>query len=194
MINKIVDKKTMTTKEIAIALNVSYDTVNRCVKRIFPDKFQHGKTSYFSETEVAAISRELKNNKSVLSHQTVAVSATVQNSFTGLELQKNFYEASLAYAKFLESENEKLKAENKQLTHALEYDAIVGWKRWTDLKEEWKKDFEELKHRVSFGYLIEKAGLVAEEDYKEKVMGFDKFPTKMISPSGEEKLWNYFDR
>ena len=42
--------------------------------------------------------------------------------------------------------------------------------------------------------LIEKAGLIKDKDYCEKVMGMDCFPTKMISSSGEEKIWDYLDR
>ena len=83
------NEKTMTMQEIADAMGVSYDTVNRCVKRCFPEKLEHGKRAYFNEAEVAIISKELKGNSHVLSHQTVEVSATVKNTTTELEVISN---------------------------------------------------------------------------------------------------------
>ena len=112
---------------------------------------------------------------------------------TGSYVPKTLQEALRAYADELDRA-ERLQIENNQLEHALEYDKIVGWKRWIDIKNEWKETFIELQHRISFNFLIKKAELIEGEDYCEKVMGMDCFPTKMISSSGEEKIWDYLDR
>ena len=102
-------EKTMTMQQIADAIGVSYDTINRCVKRIFPDKLQHGKVAHFDEKEVACISKELKNNTSVLSHQTVAVSATVKNSTTRTEILENYKAATQAFVELIAAEKEELR-------------------------------------------------------------------------------------
>lgn len=118
---------------------------------------------------------------------------TIRKSGSYTTVPKTLQEALRAYADELDRA-EKLQLENKQLNHALEYDKIVGWKPWNKIKADWREDFVELQHKVNFKEIIEKADLIKGVDYIEKVMGFDKFPTKMISASGEEKLWNYFDR
>lgn len=106
-------KQVMTMQQIAQAMGVSYDTVNRCVKRIFPNKLQHGKTAYFDESEVACISKELKSNTAVLSHQTVEVSTTVKNATTRLEVLANYKAATKAMIELLEAEKAELQAENE---------------------------------------------------------------------------------
>lgn len=58
-------EKVMTVKEVASALGVSKDTILNCIKRILPNKLEHGKTTFLNEQEVACISKELKNNTSV---------------------------------------------------------------------------------------------------------------------------------
>lgn len=108
------EKQVMTMQQIAQAMGVSYDTVNRCVKRIFPNKLQHGKTAYFDESEVACISKELKSNTAVLSHQTVEVSATVKNTSTRLEVLANYKAATQAMIELLEAEKAELQAENER--------------------------------------------------------------------------------
>jgi DNA-binding Lrp family transcriptional regulator len=53
-------EKTMTVKEICQALNVPKRTVLDNIKKLFPDKLQHGKTTYLNEEEVSIVSAELK--------------------------------------------------------------------------------------------------------------------------------------
>lgn len=110
-------------QEIADAMGISYDTVNRCVKRIFPNKLQHGKTAYFDESEVACISKELKSNTAVLSHQTVEVSATVKNTTTRLEVLANYKAATQAMIELLEAEKAELQAENERQAAKIKEDA-----------------------------------------------------------------------
>jgi transposase len=122
--------KFMTIRNIADALGVSYDTINRCVKRIFPNKLQHGKTAYFDENEVACISKELKGNTAVLSHQTVEVSATVKNTTTEVEIIANYKQATEALVSMLNMKNQELQNENNNLKIELDES-----KEWTTLQK-----------------------------------------------------------
>lgn len=91
-------------------------------------------------------------------------------------------------------ENKRLLEQTKQMEHALNYTAVIGWKRWSDLKKELSQNFEIFKHRISFKTVAAEAGLVKETDYAERIYGEDCFPTTMISESGIDKIYNCFDR
>ena len=80
------------------------------------------------------------------------------------------------------------------MEHALNYTAVIGWKRWSDLKKELAQNFEIFKHRISFKTVAAEAGLVKETDYAERIYGEDCFPTTMVSESGIDKIYNCFDR
>lgn len=108
-------------------------------------------------------------------------------------------EAAQQFAQLLISRTEaiakskQLESENQQLVHALEYDEVVGWKKWSELKKELAQNFELLRHKINYTKLFDEVGLVENEDYKRKVMGFDKFPTVLISPEAEDMLWDWLD-
>jgi len=89
-------EKTMTTRELAEALGVSADTIKNCIRRIMPDKMQHGKATLLNETEVACISSELKNNDHVLDKLTGETVSRVENSTTELEILANARSAFMA--------------------------------------------------------------------------------------------------
>ena len=91
-------------------------------------------------------------------------------------------------------ENKRLLEQTKQMEHALNYTAVIGWKRWSELKKELAQNFEIFKHRISFKTVAAEAGLVKETDYAERIYGEDCFPTTMISESGIDKIYNCFDR
>ena len=91
-------------------------------------------------------------------------------------------------------ENKRLLEQTKQMEHALNYTAVIGWKRWSDLKKELAQNFEIFKHRISFKTVAAEAGLVKETDYAERIYGEDCFPTTMVSESGIDKIYNCFDR
>lgn len=65
MANELTTEKKMTTKEVANALGVSYDTANNAVKRLFPEIVKNGKTTFLNEMQVAAISKDIANNTDV---------------------------------------------------------------------------------------------------------------------------------
>ena len=91
-------------------------------------------------------------------------------------------------------ENKRLLEQTKQMEHALNYTAVIGWKRWSELKKELAQNFEIFKHRISFKTVAAEAGLVKETDYAERIYGEDCFPTTMISESGIDKIYNCYDR
>lgn len=93
----------------------------------------------------------------------------------------------------IQAENKRLLEQTKQMEHALEYDEVVGWKKWSELKKELAQNFELLRHKINYTKLFDEVGLVENEDYKRKVMGFDKFPTVLISPEAEDTLWDWLD-
>lgn len=121
-------EKTMTVKEIADVMGVSTDTIKNCIRRVYPDKMQNGKTTYLNEKEVACISFELKNNNSVLSHQTYEVSSQVQNAITDLEvissaatalknLQALLDRKEKEYQKIIEAQRPKVEAYDNFISH-----------------------------------------------------------------------------
>lgn len=79
----------MTVREVAEAMGVSLDTIKNCIRRIMPNKMQHGKTTYLDEKEVAFISKELKNNSQVLNQLTYEPASRVKNTTTELEVLSN---------------------------------------------------------------------------------------------------------
>lgn len=91
-------------------------------------------------------------------------------------------------------ENKRLLEQTKQMEHALNYTAVIGWKKWSDLKKELAQNFEIFQHRISFKTVAAEAGLVKETDYAERIYGEDCFPTTMISESGIDKIYNCYDR
>ena len=91
-------------------------------------------------------------------------------------------------------ENKRLLEQTKQMEHALNYTAVIGWKKWSDLKRELAQSFEIFQHRISFKTVAAEAGLVKETDYAERIFAEDCFPTTMISESGIDKIYNCYDR
>lgn len=91
-------------------------------------------------------------------------------------------------------ENKRLLEQTKQMEHALNYTAVIGWKKWSDLKRELAQSFEIFQHRISFKTVAAEAGLVKETDYAERIYGEDYFPTTMISESGIDKIYDCYDR
>lgn len=111
MNNELTLEKTMTVKEIAQAMGVSTDTVKNCIRRIMPEKMQNGKTTFLNEQEVTMISKELKSNTFVSSHQTYEVSSQVKNTTTRLEVLANYKAATQAMIELLEAEKAELQAQ-----------------------------------------------------------------------------------
>ena len=129
--------------------------------------------------------------------------ATMDNLQVGLSLQEiiksgnveaiDEYISIVRNATIAEHNYKLEQAKNQQLVHALEYDEVKDWKKWSDLKKELAQYFEMLRHKINYTKLFDEVGLVENEDYKKKVMGFDKFPTVLVSPEAEDMLWDWLD-
>ena len=145
----------------------------------------------------------MKNQTNQGKSSEVVKQATMDNLEIGVAanyvISSGSIEAAQQFAQLLISRTEaiakskQLESENQQLVHALEYDEVVGWKKWSELKKELAQNFELLRHKISYTKLFDEVGLVENEDYKRKVMGFDKFPTVLISPEAEDMLWDWLD-
>ena len=90
-------------------------------------------------------------------------------------------------------QNKQLLEQNYQLQHALDYTAVIGWKKWSDLKKKLAQDIELFQHRISFKTVAAEAELVKGVDYDERIYGEDCYPTTLISPTGEDKIYDRFD-
>ena len=128
----------------------------------------------------------LSKAEQMMDLQTIAESGNV-------DAMKQFMNRMVAYTQ-IQAENKRLLEQTKQMEHALNYTAVIGWKRWSDLKKELAQNFEIFKHRISFKTVAAEAGLVKETDYAERIYGEDCFPTTMISESGIDKIYNCYDR
>lgn len=133
----------------------------------------------------------------------VVKQATMDNLQAGLSLQEIIKSGnieaideyiSIVRNATLAEHNYKLEqAKNQQLEHALEYDQVKDWTPWNKLKNSWKQHFEMLRHKINYTELFDEVGLVEDKHYKKKVLGFDKFPTVLISPEAEDILWDWLD-
>ena len=122
----------------------------------------------------------------------IGVAANYVMSSGSIEAAQQFAQLLISRTEAI-AKSKQLESENQQLVHALEYDEVVGWKKWSDLKKELAQNFELLRHKINYTKLFDEVGLVENEDYKRKVMGFDKFPTVLISPEAEDMLWDWLD-
>ena len=122
----------------------------------------------------------------------IGVAANYVMSSGSIEAAQQFAQLLISRTEAI-AKSKQLESENQQLVHALEYDEVKDWKKWSELKKELAQNFEILRHRINYTKLFDEVGLVENEDYKRKVMGFDKFPTVLISPEAEDMLWDWLD-
>jgi phage antirepressor YoqD-like protein len=59
------DKPMMTVKEVAEALGVSRDLVEKRVRELMPDRMKQGETTFLSEAEVTAVKLRIEQNSSL---------------------------------------------------------------------------------------------------------------------------------
>ena len=164
----------------------------------------HNSEVFYDDYLVKLIQAKLLSNQANQGRASEVVKqATMDNLEIGVAanyvISSGSIEAAQQFAQLLISRTEaiakskQLESENQQLVHALEYDEVVGWKKWSELKKELAQNFELLRHKINYTKLFDEVGLVENEDYKKKVMGFDKFPTVLISPEAEDMLWDWLD-
>ena len=122
----------------------------------------------------------------------IGVAANYVMSSGSIEAAQQFAQLLISRTEAI-AKSKQLESENQQLVHALEYDEVKDWKKWSELKKELAQNFELLRHKINYTKLFDEVGLVENEDYKKKVLGFDKFPTVLISPEAEDMLWDWLD-
>ena len=162
------------------------------------------KAYYHPKVEEAFQAWLMKNQANQGRASATIKEATMENLEIGAAanyvMSSGSIEAAQQFAQLLISRTEaiakskQLEAKNKQLEHALNYTAVIGWKKWSDLKRELAQSFEIFQHRISFKTVAAEAGLVKETDYAERIFAEDCFPTTMISESGIDKIYNCYDR
>lgn len=114
MSKELNNEKTVTIKELSELFEVSKDVIIKRVKELFPDKMQHGKTTYLNEYEVTLLKKRLLQNSSLIS--TVDDRKQLQNINTELERNMIVMQAF----NILQEDNVKLKEENNNLQLKLE--------------------------------------------------------------------------
>ena len=162
-------------------------------------------TKYYHPKVEEAFQTWLMNNQTNQGRASATIKeATMENLEIGAAanyvMSSGSIEAAQQFAQLLISRTEaiakskQLEAKNQQLEHALNYTAVIGWKKWSDLKKELAQSFEIFQHRISFKTVAAEAGLVKETDYAERIFAEDCFPTTMISESGIDKIYDCYDR
>ena len=191
--------KTLEQIISSLSIETGFDTQNHIKKGGY-----HNSEVFYDEELVKLIQAKLMKNQANQGRASEVVKqATMDNLEIGVAanyvMSSGSIEAAQQFAQLLISRTEaiakskQLESENQQLVHALEYDEVVGWKKWSDLKKELAQNFELLRHKINYTKLFDEVGLVENEDYKRKVLGFDKFPTVLISPEAEDMLWDWLD-
>ena len=172
-------------------------TTEKCITGTHNTKYYHPKV------EEAFQAWLMKNQANQGRASATIKEATMENLEIGAAanyvMSSGSIEAAQQFAQLLISRTEaiakskQLEAKNKQLEHALEYDQVKNWTPWNKLKNSWKQYFDMLRHKINYTELFDEVGLVEDKHYKKKVLGFDKFPTVLISPEAEEMLWDWLD-
>ncbi|MGP1529855.1 MAG: phage antirepressor KilAC domain-containing protein [Treponema sp.] len=125
--NKPAAEKTMTVKEVAEVLGVSRELITKRIRELFPEKMQHGSTTYLNEAEVTVIKKRIEQNAHL---------ATSYDRTKLVDMPKTNLEKHLLIRQAMQLQNEmiaELEAENKKLKTELEtqkpkaayYDALI---------------------------------------------------------------------
>jgi phage antirepressor YoqD-like protein len=109
--------KTMTIRQVADSLGVSYALIIKRVNELFPGKVQNGKITRLNEYEVTAISVRIKENSSLITSDDRRNLPTTQAE-EALMIVKG-YELAIQRYKQLKTENELLKPKAELADKAL---------------------------------------------------------------------------
>ena len=188
--------KTMTSKEIAEALGVKSKLVIDTGKRLYPSRVKNGVATHWSEIEVTEITKSIKAN---IGHgnSTIPFAQTKGMPSTQLEVLERASNAlkdlmgvitdMKAEADIANSRVIAVEAENKMLKHQVEYNEVIGCSRWTDIKRL-------LGIKEKWDAVCEKLNLEENVDYFKKCMGYEKWPTVMLTDGSVAKVKKHYDR
>ena len=208
------ETKWTSKKELMSNLQISSDTIEQIINDLScrrpADTQNHIKKGGYHNSEVfyddclvnmitAELAKHNTNQNTGIIQKQISTEAKEQGILLNAVANSGDLKAAQALCDLImektqiQAENKRLLEQTKQMEHALEYDEVVGWKKWSELKKELAQNFELLRHKINYTKLFDEVGLVENEDYKRKVMGFDKFPTVLISPEAEDMLWDWLD-
>ena len=159
---------------------------------------------FYDDDLVKAIQLKLKQNGVSQGKQIgIIKQSNIGDMAIGFVFTSGSYEQKMDMLAFLqkqteeqhiiEQQNNQLLEQNRQMAHALDYTSVIGWKKWSELKKELAQDIELFQHRISFKTVAAEADLVKGVDYKELIFGEDCYPTTLISPAGEDKIYDRYD-
>ena len=173
------------------------DTTKNCITGPHNTKYYHPKVEkafqlYLMKNQANQGRSSDTIKQATMDNLEIGVAANYVMSSGSIEAAQQFAQLLISRTEAI-AKSKQLETENQQLVHALEYDEIKDWKPWNKLKNDWKQYFEMLRHKINYTKLFDEVGLVENEDYKKKVMGFDKFPTVLVSPEAEDMLWDWLD-
>ena len=202
-------------KEIMSNLQISSDTIEQIINDLTcrrpADTQNHIKKGGYHNSEVfyddylvnmitAELAKHNTNQNTGVIQKQMSTEAKEQGILLNAVANSGDLKAAQALCNLImektqiQAENKRLLEQTKQMEHALNYTAVIGWKKWSDLKKELAQSFEIFKHRINFKTVAAEAGLVKETDYAERIYGEDCFPTTMVSESGIDKIYDCFDR
>lgn len=116
--------ESMTVKQVAETLGVSYSSIDRAIDKLFPDIKQNGKTTYLNEGHVTAIKLEVERHHNLFSTEKVT---SAQTDLEMLLLSKKVDQWKDGKIATLQSENEKLHAEVEEMKpKAIQYDSFLS--------------------------------------------------------------------
>ena len=164
----------------------------------------HNSEVFYDDDLVKAIQLKLKQNGVSQGKQIgIIKQSNIGDMAIGFVFTSGSYEQKMDMLAFLqkqteeqhiiEQQNNQLLEQNRQMAHALDYTSVIGWKKWSELKKELAQDIELFQHRISFKTVAAEADLVKGVDYAERIFGEDCYPTTLISPAGEDKIYDRYD-
>ena len=212
---KKVEKDWVSKKELMSNLQISSDTIEQIINDLScrrpADTKNHIKKGGYHNSEnfydgylvnmiTAELAKHNTNQNTGIIQKQMSTEAKEQGILLNAVANSGDLKAAQALCDLImektqiQAENKRLLEQTKQMEHALNYTAVIGWKKWSDLKRELAQSFEIFKHRINFKTVAAEAGLVEETDYAERIYGEDCFPTTMVSESGIDKIYDCFDR
>ena len=192
----------ITTMQFAKQLGTSPNVVLENARKCLPNKkIENGKPTYWTKEEVTILLDYMKSHTS--NNRSAEFSSLVANTSTELTpaLKAQQFISSIDYSDesavdmvtatitalssnliaALHSENKGLVKENKMLKHQVEYNEVIGCSKWSDVKKL-------LGLKMKWEDVREKLDLEENVDYFKKCMGYDKFPTTLITDNALNRI------
>lgn len=103
------DKKDYTIKELSEIMQVSRDTIERSIRKIYPDKMKNGITTMLNEVEITVVKKDIESNNNFRNLAEVKTELDYEIMAKQVEAYRD------RKIKELTEKNEKLKLDNQKL-------------------------------------------------------------------------------